>query len=43
MYHKMAKEIDIILTNNYPMKVVYNLDLENANMIFYLAPKIGDD
>lgn len=43
MYHKMAKEVDIILTNNYPMKVVYNFDLENANMIFYLAPKIEDD
>ena len=43
MYHKMAKEMDIILTNSFPMKVVYTLDLENANMIFYLAPKIGDD
>lgn len=43
MYHKISKEMEIILTHNFPMKVIYNLDFEEAKMIFYLAPKIGDD
>jgi proliferating cell nuclear antigen len=42
-YHKLSKEMDIILTNDYPMKIIYKLDDEDASMIFYLAPKIGDD
>ena len=43
MYHKISKEMEIILTHNFPMKIIYNLDFEEAKMIFYLAPKIGDD
>ena len=43
MYHKISKEMEIILTHNFPMKIIYNLDFEDAKMIFYLAPKIGDD
>ena len=42
MYNKISKEIDIYLTANFPMKLVYNLG-DNANYTFYLAPKIGDD
>lgn len=43
MYHKISKEVEIILTNDFPMKIRYKLDLEDAEMVFYLAPKIGDD
>tara|TARA_Y200000002_G_scaffold16458_4_gene12877 strand:+ start:5920 stop:6702 length:783 start_codon:yes stop_codon:yes gene_type:complete len=42
-YHKLSKEVDIILTHDYPMKIIYKLDEEEATMTFYLAPKIGDD
>jgi proliferating cell nuclear antigen len=42
-YHKLSKEMDIILTHDYPMKIIYKLDEEDASMVFYLAPKIGDD
>ena len=43
MYNKLSKDIEIMLTDNYPMKITYNLGLDDANMIFYLAPKIGDE
>ena len=43
LYNKMAKEIEILLTENYPMKITYDLGIEDAKMIFYLAPKIGDE
>lgn len=42
-YHKLSREVDIILTHDYPMKIIYKLDEEEACMTFYLAPKIGDD
>ena len=42
MYNKLSKDIEIMLTDNYPMKITYNLGLDDANMIFYLAPKIAD-
>jgi len=40
-YSKIAKDVDIKLTNNYPMKVTYQLG-DDAYMVFYLAPKIED-
>lgn len=43
MYCKIAKEVEIKLTNSYPMKIIYNLDDEDTKMTFYLAPKINDD
>ena len=43
MYNKISKEIEIFLTKDYPMKVVYQLGEDNANFTFYLAPKISDD
>ena len=43
LYNKMSKEIEILLTDNYPMKITYNLGIEEAKMVFFLAPKIGDD
>ena len=42
-YHKVAKEMEIKLIKNFPMKIIYSLGLENATMTFYLAPKINDD
>ena len=42
LYSKIAKDIDINMSVNYPIKLVYHLDDENAKAIFYLAPKIED-
>lgn len=41
MYNKIAKEIEIHLTKNYPMKIIYNLG-DDTKLVFYLAPKIDD-
>jgi len=43
MYSKISKDVDIHLTNNYPMKVVYHLGDDDSKMTFYLAPKISDE
>jgi proliferating cell nuclear antigen PCNA len=45
MYNKIAKEVEIHLTNDFPMKIKYLLgdDGGDASFTFYLAPKIGDD
>jgi len=43
LYSKIAKEMDIRLTKNFPMKIVFHLGEENTKMTFYLAPKINDD
>ena len=42
LYSKISKEIDIYLKSQYPIKIAYTLDSENAKAIFYLAPKIDD-
>lgn len=41
-FHKIAREVQICLTAEYPMKMVYDIG-GGANMKFYLAPKIGED
>lgn len=41
LYNKLSKDVIVHLTTNFPMKIVYDLG-ENANMVFYLAPKIED-
>jgi proliferating cell nuclear antigen len=43
MYSKISKNINVYIKDNFPMKITYNLGEENANMVFYLAPKIKDD
>jgi proliferating cell nuclear antigen len=43
MYSKLAKDVEIYLTDNYPMKLIYDLGDPGANVTFYLAPKLGDD
>lgn len=43
MYSKISKNVEISLIDNFPMKIVYNLGAETANLTFYLAPKISED
>jgi proliferating cell nuclear antigen len=50
LYNKMAKEIDIKLCRNYPIKLIYILshtsiadDNTVPKITFYLAPKVSDD
>jgi hypothetical protein len=42
-YHKVAKDMEIKLVKNFPMKIIYYLGDEHSKMTFYLAPKINDD
>jgi proliferating cell nuclear antigen PCNA len=41
LYNKLSKDIEIRLTNNFPMRLSFSLD-DDAIMLFYLAPKIDD-
>jgi proliferating cell nuclear antigen PCNA len=41
-YSKIAKNIELRITENYPMKITYELG-DDANIIYYIAPKINDD
>lgn len=44
LYNKLSKEVDVKISNAYPLKIIYKLPMnDNAQMIFYLAPKINDD
>jgi proliferating cell nuclear antigen len=43
LYNKITDQIEIKLSENFPMKVVYTLGQEDATMCFYLAPKMNDD
>jgi|TARA_B110000285_G_C14991331_1_gene546479 proliferating cell nuclear antigen len=42
LYNKMSQELEISITNNFPMRITYGLGMDNAKMLFYLAPKIDD-
>ena len=44
-FNKLTKEMEIHLTNNYPLKLIYHLNHNNAEgkLMFYLAPKIDDN
>lgn len=41
MYNKLSKDVNISLTTNFPMKIIYDLG-GGANMVFFLAPKLDD-
>lgn len=41
-YSKIAKDIDISITNNYPIRLTYLLNDSGAKFVFYLAPKMSD-
>jgi len=43
LYSKISKEIEVNLTRDYPVKLIYKLDHEDAKAMFYLAPRISDD
>jgi proliferating cell nuclear antigen PCNA len=44
LYNKVAKEVEIKIKRDSPLKIVYNFqDNEEAKFIFYLAPKMNDD
>ena len=38
---KLASEINVAISNDYPMSISYNLG-DNSNIFFYIAPKIVD-
>ena len=48
-YNKLAKEIEIKLCRNYPIKMIYVLSQTASTeeivpkITFYLAPKVSDD
>ena len=41
-YSKLAKNVELKITENYPMKITYDLG-DDAKIMYYLAPKISDD
>jgi proliferating cell nuclear antigen PCNA len=45
LYNKLCKEIEVKLSNDYPIKIVYILPggLDTAIMTFYLAPRVGEE
>ena len=43
LYNKLSREIEIKISPDYPIKLVYYLGNEESKMIFYLAPKINED
>jgi len=44
-YNKIAKEMEIHLKNNFPLKLIYHISNNSAEakLVFYLAPKIEDN
>jgi len=44
-YNKLAREMELHLTNNFPLKLIYHINNNNtdAKLVFYLAPKIDDN
>ena len=42
LYSKLAKDVDVSMTTNFPIRVQYMLDESGARIVFYLAPKIDD-
>ena len=43
LYHKLSKEIELKISQDFPMQLVYPLGMEGATLMFYLAPKIDDN
>jgi proliferating cell nuclear antigen len=42
LYQKISKSLFIGVSGDFPMKLQFQMD-ENAQLVFYLAPKINDD
>lgn len=44
LYNKISKEVDVKLSEDYPMQIVYKISgHEDASIHFFLAPKINDE
>jgi len=44
LYNKLAKEIELKISSDFPMKIIYLLGGDDeAKMSFFLAPRINDD
>ena len=41
-YSKLAKDVEICISENYPIRVTYLLGDPESKFVFYLAPKIND-
>jgi len=41
-YSKITKDIDVCITNNYPIRLSYLLNDSGAKFVFYLAPKMNE-
>ena len=41
LYNKLANDIELKMSNDYPMKIVYKL-VDGATIVFFLAPKMND-
>lgn len=42
-FHKLSKDIELKFKQDYPVQLKYNLGTDDANVLFYIAPKITDD
>ena len=43
LYNRLSREIEIKISPDYPIKLVYYLGDDESKMVFYLAPKINDN
>lgn len=41
-FHKLSNEIQLKFKQDYPVQLKYNLGTDDANVVFYIAPKISD-
>jgi proliferating cell nuclear antigen PCNA len=41
-YSKICTDTTVHLSANFPVKLVYNVGLPDANIVFYLAPKLNE-
>ena len=41
-FHKLSNDIELKFKQDYPVQLKYNLGSPDANVIFYIAPKLND-
>lgn len=41
-FHKLSKDIELKFKQDYPVQLKYNLGTDDANVLFYIAPKMTD-
>jgi proliferating cell nuclear antigen PCNA len=42
-FHKLSNEIELKFKDDHPIQLIYNLGTEDANVMFYVAPKMNAD